>query len=161
MPTNRTFDEELRSIAAEFATKVAAVVRGRLMGELNNHRAATRKPKGQAVAASPVKKAKKVIRRDSAKIAATVETVLRFIETHPGLNAEAIAKAVGGGGVSDALARLRAAKRVKTTGNKRATRYQAAGGKAKKKNAPSKQAKKKAATKKAPAPTAALPTVGG
>ena len=65
--------------------------------------------------------------RSSTDIAVTIDKVLTFITSHPGLRSEEIFKAIGGNkaGVKDALARLRALKGVKTRGAKRAMTYSA------------------------------------
>lgn len=82
----------------------------------------------KAKAAKKVGKSKRRVRRTPEQIAATTETVFTFIGGNPGLNAEAIVKGVGGDRteISDALTRLRADKRVKTTGERNFMTYQSA-----------------------------------
>jgi hypothetical protein len=86
---------------------------------------ATTKVDKSAPASGPPKKRRKGARRDPKAIEITVAAVLAFVEQSPGLRAEQIAKGVGGdkGDISDALARLRAAKKVKTKGHKRSMTY--------------------------------------
>ncbi len=67
-------------------------------------------------------------RRSSKQINHLVGQVHAFIKSHPGLRSEQIMGKMGGNkhSVKDALARLRATKKVKTKGIKRAMTYQVA-----------------------------------
>jgi hypothetical protein len=89
-----------------------------------SHRAAGRspgRPAKSAVAASS-----RGGRRSSKQINHLVGQVHAFIKSHPGLRSEEIMGKMGGNkhSVKDALARLRATKKVKTKGIKRAMTYQ-------------------------------------
>lgn len=73
-------------------------------------------------------KGKKFVRRTPEEIAAMRNNVIAFVEKNPGLNSEGIVKKMGGDakGISDALARLREEKLVKTQGERRGMTYQIA-----------------------------------
>ena len=114
------------------------------------------KPKAVAAAAPRAHAAKKGGRRDAGEILQFVETVHSFIAEHPGLGAVKIQKKMGGDklAISDALARLRKARRVVTTGERSRMTYVVAGGAAAHKPAKGSPAKKAAAAPVAAAPGA-------
>ncbi len=87
-----------------------------------------RKPAAKAAPAAKPEGHGKFVRRSSKDIEKTVGKVLGFVSRNPGLRSEEIVKKMGGDAkaISDALARLRAEKKVTTEGEKRATRYTAA-----------------------------------
>lgn len=82
-------------------------------------------PKQAVTPKKPVKASKKHGRRSPEQIEKLCATVLTCVKANPGLRCEALKAKLGLDGVDDALVRLRAAKKVKTKGNKRATAYTA------------------------------------
>ena len=179
MPTN--LRELLEPIIAAAVNKAVEGYRIMLLGEDAPAPVAKGKPgpkpkvvvsAAPAAAASPKpgrKKPKKFVQRDSASIAAFVETVYAFIGEHPGWGAEKITKKMGGDkiAVSDALKRLRGSQRVVTTGARSKMTYVAGGGAVPKaakspKNAPAAKAKPAKASKRtkgAPVDKAAIAEV--
>ena len=124
--------------------------RGRPPGSKNKVSATATAPSAAAAQAKPAgKKSRKRVRRDSGAIAQLIEDVFAFIQAHAGLGALQIAKKVGGDklAISDALKRLRATKRVVTTGERSKMTYVAGEGVAAKavKKSHKKRAGKKAA----------------
>src|SRR5438067_382737 len=120
-----SLESRIQSIFARAGRDVVAAIRESLPEEVRHLTA------GGAASARPVASAQPAPdghRRNAKQIAAVVAQLLAFVREHPGLGAEQIVKGFGGDVVvvKDALARLRATKKVRTVGIKRAMRYRAA-----------------------------------
>lgn len=112
-----------REIAVEVRRDLAEQVNRLVGGSASDGRGAAR---GAAPKQLPAGKGRR--RRRGGPDAATMDRVLRLIQSKPGLRSEQIQKSIemDPSSVKAALAKLRAAKRVKTKGERRATTYSAA-----------------------------------
>jgi hypothetical protein len=117
-----SLDAKIQSIFVSVGRDLVAAIRASISDEVR------RLHYGRGVRNSAPKVKSSVGRRSSKQIAAVVGKLLAFIRQHPGVRSEQIMRKLGGDKalIKDALRRLRATKKVRTVGIKRAMAYRAA-----------------------------------
>jgi hypothetical protein len=119
---SKTLDQTLTQILTSTVAEVAAAVRANIAAEVakavgGKTSTAQVAPQKGAAKGKPGRKPK------AAHAGATVEQVLAYIKKNPGKRTEEIRAGLGGADPRPALQKLRAAKQVKTRGNRRTTTY--------------------------------------
>jgi hypothetical protein len=129
--TIQSLERRIHDIITRAAHEISAVARRELSDDIRKLLgAAGATPATTRGAAATPAHAPKASRRGGRRgrrgpNESTIEKVLDFIKSTPGLRSEQIAKQLGGD-VKSALAKLRAAGKVKTSGARRATTYASA-----------------------------------
>lgn len=123
-----SLEQKINQIVSSAAREIASAVRANIAAEVSrlvNGSSAARGPGRKAPAAKAAGKAKGGRRGVDAGV---TDKVLKLIQTSPGLRTEEIYKRSGlnAKAVKKSLAKLRADKKVKTAGIKRAMTYAAA-----------------------------------
>lgn len=122
--------DNLEDILAEFANRIRAVVRQEMIAaitgghEVGNGKRRPGRPPGK-IPAAPTTRRRKGAKRDPKELEALVGKLASAIKSKPGLRIEEIGRALGIATKELALPakKLLAEKKIKTTGNRRSTKY--------------------------------------